>query len=607
MFQNNKTFKVGYLAAFLAYAISSFAMVNTAIADDDNGAMATTTYTKKMSTKPNTPYVADKVSRLTERDKSDIKYVHELAKKQNRTSGPLDFSDPVQYRYFKRFAERSGATPKNAPQFYRELEAARKRHIKQGGPDEVAMSSTTDSVAINVVSGYGAATTTEENFSVSALSSTPGGSDQTRLTIQLFDDSYNAVGPLGQHTEFAQGENTQVQTVGSFSTPTQPAEKREVITSGTYNYQPYGGATQHGYMTQASATVPESISTLNPKKNGGTEVGQIRVCLNRSGSDCDITESSGSQQNVKFPIQGSITYFDEIQTPFDNNNSFNSIIITKEQSGGGCLMSAAQSATFFTNATVSADKKTLSWDLSPAQFGPACFNQADTVIYSFTVQVTVGAGNNARPVFAYVTNASDAVEDLNTAKIMPIQFRWGCLAGESLITVKRGETFELVMLKDVRIGDIVLANARGDLVEVVANTIGTEPVPMLRISTADGRSVLVTNGHPMKTGRGVVLSRHVKVGDVFHTIDGTHTKVVSIKKEQYDDNVWSLDVSPISTDGRHLGQDGTTFYADGLLVGDVKMQNAHERKALIDPRKILERLSPKWHEDYFNYIAQKQS
>ncbi|TAN59166.1 MAG: hypothetical protein EPN26_00410 [Rhodospirillales bacterium] len=542
---------------------------------------------------------------LSAQDVEDIKYIAKLAEKNKQVSGPLDFSDPVQYRFYVRQSVLSGATQDKYPQFFRELEATRKRHIAQKGIDrhilEARKLGDASAIAVNVVSGFGAQATTQQNFVASALSSTPGGSENTRLTLQLLDANYNPLGPNNQHTEFAQGENTQVSAPGSFPSPTTPNAKRPVYITGTYNYQPYGGTAQHGYLLARSDSIPQSISNQNPIKHGGNVAGTIRVCLNRSGTDCDITENTGSQQNVIFPIQGSVTYFDAIQTPFTNDNSFSSTIITKEQSGGGCIM--AESHNFFQTATVSADQKTLSWNIDPASFGAACFNQADSVVYSFTVQVTVGTGNDARPVFAYITSASNATPDLNTATIMPIQFRWGCLAGESEITVKRKGGFEPVPIKDVKIGDVVLANGKGDLVEVIANTIGTEPIPMIRIKTKDGKSLLVTNGHPVVTARGVVLARHLKPGDVLFKSDSGHTPIAAISSEMYKSQVWSLDVATVSTGGRSLDQDGTTFYANGLLVGDVKMQNRHERLARQDKRTVLERLPKKWHQDYLNHLA----
>ena len=518
-------------------------------------------------------------------------------------SGPLDLSDPVQYRFFVRRALLTGATPKMAPQFHRELEAKRKQHEAQGGlsPEEMAQFAASDNeVAINQVSGFGTATDNVENFNVSLLSSTPGGSELTRLTVQLHDSDYNPIGPLAQNTEHAEGENTQVKTTGKFDTPSKPSSKRTVYTVGTYNYQPYGGGPQHGYIVSQSDTIPKSISTQEPAKHNGTVQGQIRICLNRSGADCDITENSGSQQNVIFPVQGSVHYYDEIQTPFTNDNSFSSVVITKQASGGGCLMAASQN--LLSEATVAADKKSISWNIDPAKFGPACFNQADQLVYTLTVQVTVGTGNAAKPVFAYVTNASDAVPDLNTAKILPIQFRWGCLAAGSAVLVRRAHEDVMVPIEDVRIGDLVMANARGDLVEVIANTIGTEPVPMIRIETEGGQSLLVTQGHPMVTSDGVMLARSLEIGDILFDQSGAHVAITDLSQEQFDGNVWSLDVASVSVDGQDLGVDGTTFYANGLLVGDVKLQNRYERLSRKDPRSVLERLPEKWHEDYFNYI-----
>ncbi|MCW2308095.1 Hint domain-containing protein [Rhodobium gokarnense] len=541
---------------------------------------------------------------LTAQDIDDVRYIVELAKKRGASTGLLDFNDPVQYRFFRRRAILTGATPETAPQFFREMDATREAHMKKGGlSDEEALAGAADGtgeVAINQVSGFGTANDTVEDFSASLLSSTPGGSELTRLTVQLHDGAYDPIGPLAQNTEHAQGENTQVSTTGTFSTPTQPQDKRTVYTVGTYHYQPYGGAAQHGYIVNQSDTIPQTITTTNPAKHGGNVAGQIRVCLNRSGDDCDITEPSGGQQNVIFPVAGSITYYDEIQTPFDNNNSFSSVVITKQQSGGGCLMAASQN--LLQLATVSTDKMTLSWNIDPASFGAACFNQADQLVYTLTVQVTVGTGNNAKPVFAYVTNATDAVADLNTAKILPIQFRWGCLAAGTEVLVRRDLDDTTVPIEEVRIGDLVQANPNGDLVKVIANTIGTEPIPMIRIHTDGDRSVLVTEGHPMVTSGGIKLARQLAEGDVLFGQKGEHLHVTGLEQEMYAGNVWSLDVASVSSDGTDLGSDGTTFFANGIQVGDVKLQNRYERLSRKDPRSVLERLPEKWHQDYFNYL-----
>jgi len=126
-----------------------------------------------------------------------------------------------------------------------------------------------------------------------------------------------------------------------------------------------------------------------------------------------------------------------------------------------------------------------------------------------------------------------------------------CLTAGTRIATPRGE----VAVQDLMVGDVVWTlDAAGQRIAAPLTAIGATPVPatheVVRVILDDGRTVLVSPGHPTADGRRV---GDLRPGD---TLD--RAPVVSVGREPYAGG-FTYDVRPAGASG--------TYWANGVLLG----------------------------------------
>jgi intein/homing endonuclease len=129
---------------------------------------------------------------------------------------------------------------------------------------------------------------------------------------------------------------------------------------------------------------------------------------------------------------------------------------------------------------------------------------------------------------------------------------------------------------------------------------------MIRIKDEKGGDILITDGHPVFTVlRGVVLARNLKEGDIVKRIDG-NAKITSITPEPYDGMVYNLRLGTLEEGG----QDKTSLFANGILMGDNMMQRYYgrlDKQKPLNQKNFLERGLPKeWLKDFQYSESKKQ-
>jgi hypothetical protein len=533
---------------------------------------------------------------MTALEKADLR--HMLALNPSGRFKPLDFSDDAQYRFYLAQVQRAGITPERAPRFYRALAEAREQH-KAFGPPKIehapADVPSGEVQTINLITELGPVDHDAENWASAALSSVPDGSTASRMTLVLYDQDFNPIGPSGESSDYDDGKNLGVQTTGHIAGPSPAPHPRTVQAVETFFYQK-NGKPFHGYATRLTATYPEAINNLAPVISVQGH-NFIKVCLDRQQfNDCDYYMNT-TIQNVQFPVQGNASYYGTIQLPITTQNAFSYIEVTRPASGGGCPL--IDESAFFQNDNTHITGGTISWFLNPASFGSGatCYTNGDLITFTFSMQVTVLPDNsqNGAPVWIFITNAPDTEPNLNTLVIPPMQLVYGCLAEDTLITMQDGKE---VKIQNVVERNKVLQSSEGRVLTVEDTTVGFERKPMVRIRDSAGHSLLLTEGHPVVTARGVRLAGELAAGDEVVTRDGKAI-LVSVGREEYGRKVWNLNVG-MPVDGVKLTKSNTTFFANGILVGDGRMQATYGELAKRDPRALLERLPAEWHEDYFN-------
>jgi len=145
-------------------------------------------------------------------------------------------------------------------------------------------------------------------------------------------------------------------------------------------------------------------------------------------------------------------------------------------------------------------------------------------------------------------------------------------------------------------------SGEGSVRVVLGTTQGTEPRPLVRLKTDQGHDLLVTRTHPIVAPGRIVLAMDLKAGQQVLTEEG-HATLVSVSAEPYGGQVYNLRIG--DDDDARAGR--STLYANGILVGDLRMQSHHELQELErrrgDPEHLLKRLAPEWHEDFRLHLA----
>lgn len=531
----------------------------------------------------------DAATVLKERETSDLRRMIDAAPAGQPTE--LDFSDPVAYRFYKKQLELAGITAKKFPEQFRVLEQSRQKHIASGAlkvkrPLLTASGQGDVITPIQTITSFGTANGT--NFAVSALSSVPNQPYVSQLIVALYDANMQPIGTPQYAQQYHAGEDLDIDATGTTTAGS------VVIAVATYFWQDQGGGAHHGYVRDATSTAPTNITNNAPMPAAGQSV--IKLCLGRSGTDCTYMPSGGSGSNVLMPVKGSITFPINIDTnPSINNSSLITISRPDAGEGGGCTI--ASTSNFFDPKYTRISGKTISWDLAPAQFQPAngCLTPNSKAIYTFTV----GLSLQNVPVFVSITNDPNTPPQDPYFKVIPdLYVYFSCLAHGTEVAMAGGGTRKI---EEIRQGDKVLTDPKGSVMAVDSTLKGTEEVPMIRLKTREGHELLLTGGHPVVTPKGVVLARMLAAGDRVVTREGTAT-LASVAREMFGGFVWNLNVGPRQEDFSRLA-DNTTFFANGIRVGDNQMQFAHNRKHKYRPESVRKVLPERWHKDHQSYLA----
>lgn len=533
-----------------------------------------------------TPYAAPQ---MTDQDRADVKYMLTSAKSGHPTE--LDFSNPVHYRFYLSQLARAGVTRAKYPQQYEVLTQSRTEHIRSGprkvGRPEVLDTSSGATASlrspIQTFTSFGPKGGT---YTASGLSSVPNSPYVSQLTIGLYDSNQNPVGTPG----FAQQYNNGADVAARTSATIQGGGVASSII--TYFWQDRAGHATHGYIHAASALDPTSITNTAPMPAAGQTI--TTLCLARTGADCTYSPVGGTGSNVLMPVSGSITFGSAINTkPLTPNTSLITMANPDAGQGGGCTI--ASTTNFFASPATLINGNTISWNLAPAMFQPAnnCLAVNAPAIYTFTVGLTV----SNLPVYVTVTNDPNAPSGNPYYLNIPgLSVYFSCLADGTDVELRGGGHRKI---EQIVAGDRVTVDQRGKAMQVRSTLRGTEEIPMIRLKTDGGHELLLTEGHPVVTTVGVVLARLLKPSDRVVTRAGNE-RVVSLTRERFDGHVWNLNIGEAPT--LTSTSDDTTFFANGILVGDNEMQFVHNRRQQqLESRARTAALPSVWRLDSDHY------
>jgi hypothetical protein len=316
-----------------------------------------------------------------------------------------------------------------------------------------------------------------------------------------------------------------------------------------------------------------TLSVTNPVNIVTAPGSTIKVALNRTNiiKDCDYyyQDSPGNQNtptSISLAVTGTATSpggttFDAVTVTPPNG----SLILVSRTGGASVSFPASQIAGAVTTAT-----SVLTWTLNPAQYqGSPPWSSGNLVDLYFTLNFGMNKAPGGVPnASLFVTSDPNVPSNLkNTAKTPPIQFLWGCLADDEPVRMADGS---LRAVREVAVGERVRA-AGGGALRVVNVTRGREPKPMVRLVLEDGRSVRMTDGHPVRTAQGWTLARDVAAGDRVETEEGPRT-VAAVEWFRHEGGVANLVLAALDGQADDLDPHAAAFYAGGVLVGDNRLQ-----------------------------------
>lgn len=545
----------------------------------------------------------------------------------------LNLADQRQYDYYLARLKMAGKTAKTAPYLFQRLEELRKAQRAAGYPagtviEDVKaqdLSAAVEQFQIEEAS-LGETTETINDALGTGATTYPGGSYATGMDVLFSTVTGAPLGELAYDEEYANddglmaGTNLAVDATGDIS---RSNIKRYVVSANKFEETDDGIAVKYveretGYDQLVLEALPPKLAPVNHVAPADIRYGdgKVSVCLNRTWTqDCDY-DLTGNPQAVKLPLVGSVQVtsphefdqraIDAIRTQLANGVSLpsaGSIKLILTYNGGGCDMNVngitSKMLPFWNSVRLSADRKTLSWDLSgvnAAHFADGCRQVQSLVklIATLPLPLTNVAPLPAGTAQATITISSDPESLRPDVKVPPITMTNSCLAAGTQVALAGGKA---AAIETLEAGQEVLNrfDAQDGALTIVDTAVGTEAVPMVRIRDAAGHTLLMTERHPISTpDRGMVQARALATGDVVLTTDGP-SKLVEVSREAYAGKVYNLKVGD-KTEAAALGPDQTVLYANGFVVGDGQIQSKYEamdtqRKASQAP--VIER----WRRD----------
>jgi hypothetical protein len=534
--------------------------------------------------------------RLTQQERADIKAM--VANAHHGEPTVLDLSNDQHYRFYMTQLRLAGQAPEMSPQLYTVIKESRIQHRTSGPPDprrvklysfktvtpHTVTSSDLPAGPIQVITEMG--TQDGTNYTASGLHTVVGVPTAMQMTLGLYDINQNPIGTAVNASGYNWPDSLQAEATGIL-----PKGQTEVQAILTYFWQMPGQAAHHGYVVAlGSQAPPTEIHVDDPRPKSGQEI--IKLCLGRTASDCTYSPEGGTGTNVLMPIKGFITYNSNIDAFTDDNHWAQ---ITMSRPDGGCTISSTDD--FFNYATVAGNK--LSWNLEPAKFEPACgcLDVNNQAILNQNIRVTI----SGLPVWVSISNAPDTPTNPYYCKIENLIVVWSCLAEGTNVIMADGSARHIEKIMEQ---EKIISDQDNTMLTVASVFTGNDPF-IMRLMTAQGHDLKLSEGHAVVTPDGVKLAHQLKPGDRVITRSGTAT-LTRVIMEAYGRNVYNLKVG-VPDDGAILTTERRTFFANDILVGGATMQYVYGQKYKRDRLMAsIGNIPEEWRQDYINNVVAKK-
>ncbi|HEX8723274.1 MAG TPA: Hint domain-containing protein [Pyrinomonadaceae bacterium] len=535
---------------------------------------------------------------LTEEEQSDHDFILGLTR---GAPYKLNLGDPQQYRYALNTLKRTGETPESSPQTFTSLAAAHAAG-KPGPPEfaEFALEDQTQPQPFNAILNFG--TVGESQYVASALSTILGGTDKTTILLTLRAQSNNQQIGVQSQTQYRDGTNFILSVAGALPAPLQGSE---VVSLATFYVWSPGAAIPTVYTQSADDTSSPTAGALTSPSYtvAGRSQGPIIACWNRTPgnvADCDYFNQQGQPKTFDFPVIGSLTFGSPVSTPITGM-----FILSLQLASGGAAILSNLNATDPTqplpnNFSVDPNNANkVNWTFPASQFPNTRILPTGGAVVNFSCFASVGLTGTLSNTGSGTFTSDNSLWPLPGVYPVPqIEILYGCLAAGTKIRMADGSEMPVEQF-DGGGRETVLVGLGRTPTPVSGTVKGLEEIPIVVIEDDGGHRLWLTQQHPVPTPGGVLLARDLQRGTEVYTEDGKAT-LVSVERESYDGEVWNLKIG--TPEEAALGL--TTFYANGILVGDLNMQ---QHFGELDRRRRsgnpLDDLPAEWHQDYLNWVA----
>ena len=440
---------------------------------------------------------------------------------------------------------------------------------------------------------------------------TEGGHLSGSLALALDADSGRPVA-MGYANRVGGG----VTPAATRSESAEPAPDR-MTTVGFYHSQSDPEASpKFGMVSQTAPVLGDSMIDANvtaPVTTKGHAAVQIALGRPNPGVDADYTysQSTNDQPQLVVPFTGTVNVTQPLAN-LDGNGQFTSglVLETKLYSVSGASYSEhLSSQTLNTQVTGNASTNVVTWsypydpndqpgNYTSLMYNPLAASRDTLTAFFFSFQIPVD--NPVNPTFNFNVCSKDWPEQpsVNCVQILDLQFWWHCLAEGTEVTLADGSTKRI---EDVD-NTMRVRTRDGGSLGVEATTRGSHRGEVVRLSTENDRTLVLTAGHPVATPDGLRRAADLAIGDQVLTADGV-TTVVGLDPAESSGVFVNLKL--IDEHDRARGLAGTvgTFLANGIVVGDYQSMTALHERNVHSLEYMLARLPERYHTDYASTLA----
>ncbi len=528
---------------------------------------------------------------------------------------PYDSSDALQLQYMEEAARKHGFTPERYPALFSRLRRdgavqVTAMDVPEAGDTGEFVDNQKVDFASQIASGEhagkasGQATLTRtkevaEVFFVLSVVNYDG--DQTTVVAS------GAITVLGQQTVIVTTDDTTALPYPSSGLTAGVISWSVQYKDGTSDADHQGS--YWGYQTESDPVVTNPVQNPNRHTGGLNDIviGLSRG-YNRVGQNTDVDywfwQSQYSNTTLLVPMSGSMQFLYPI-APLGSTNPILQFYLARTE-GGMSELTAGNTQPYQACFNLKeGDPTTLEFSLlagtndagNAINFGRSPW-VSNTQTF-FTAKVIVTFQN---PLFGqgWSSILSSAQPDENPSDgvtyIKPIVYVWHCMVAGTMITLADGST---KAVEDFNSGDVVQSGG-GITRNVLATLAQPHYGPVLAFTFQSGKTITCSGTHPFATPGGLVQCGTLQAGAQVVMSGGTDTITNIAAQMQNGEGLFNLWLDP-ATPG------DTTFYANGILVGDYPSQVALLGSAKVDGNALKAKLPEYLHTDIESYVADRMA